>query len=79
MQAARWVQAASAGITVAVLALVLWPVTGGWGAVIAVIALLLTPSFIAVHLTVLSEPMFLALEALTLWSFVRRPRAAWRL
>ncbi len=74
--AARLVQSAAAGITVAVLMLALWPVTGAWGAVLGVLAVVLSPAFALVHLSVLSEPLFLALVALALWSFVRRPRAA---
>jgi hypothetical protein len=37
----------------------------------------LMPAFVFVHLSVLSEPLFLALVALMLWGLVRHPRATW--
>jgi hypothetical protein len=74
--AARIVQAVSAGLTTVAVMLVLWPAAGAWGAVLGVVGVVLSPAFVVSHLSVLSEPLFLALVTLALWSFVRRPRAA---
>jgi 4-amino-4-deoxy-L-arabinose transferase-like glycosyltransferase len=76
VHAARVVQAVAAGATIAVCALTLWPVAGAWGAVLGAVALALVPAFIFVQLSVLSEPLYLALLMLVLWSLVRHPRAA---
>jgi hypothetical protein len=74
--AARIVQATAAAATVALLIFALWPLAGGVGAVMGAVVLVLTPAFVFVQLQVLSEPLFLALITLMLWSLVRRPRAA---
>lgn len=74
--AARIVQAIAAGLTTIAVMLMLWPVAGAWGAVLGVIAVVMSPAFVVAHLSVLSEPLFLALVTLALWSFVRRPRAS---
>lgn len=73
---ARLVQAIAAGATVALLIVVLWPLAAGTGATLGALVLALTPAFVQVHLSVLSEPLFLALLVLLLWSLVRFPRAA---
>ncbi|MHB1313351.1 MAG: ArnT family glycosyltransferase [Gemmatimonadaceae bacterium] len=74
--AARIIQAAAAGLTTVAVMLLLWPVAGAWGAVLGALAVVISPAFVYVHLSVLSEPLFLALVTLALWSLVRRPRAA---
>lgn len=76
IQGARLVQAFSAGVTALTFVILLWPVAGGVGAVLAVIALALMPAFVQVHLSVLSEPLFLALLVLLLWAMIYRPRSA---
>ena len=73
--AARMVQAAAAGATAALFVFTLWPLAGGWGAALGAMVLALTPAVVFVHLSVLSEPLFLALMMLALWSLVRRPRS----
>ena len=74
--AARLVQGAAAGISTATVMLALWPAVGAWGAALGALAMVLSPAYVLVHLSVLSEPLFLALITLALWSFVGRPRAA---
>ena len=74
--AARIIQCVSAGLTTVAVMLMLWPVAGAWGAVLGVIAVVMSPAFVVAHLSVLSEPLFLALVTLAMWSLVRRPRAA---
>jgi len=76
LQSARLVQAVAAGVTIAAFVLALWPLAGAWGAVLGALALAVAPAFVFVHLSVLSEPLFLALVTLALWSIVRRPRSA---
>lgn len=75
--AARIVQAVAAGLTTVVLMLTLWPVAGAGGAVLGMLAMALSPAYVMVHLSVLSEPLFLAFVMCALWSFARRPRNAW--
>lgn len=76
VQGARLVQAGAAGVTIAAFMLALWPLAGAWGATLGALVLACSPAFVFVHLSVLSEPLFLALMMLALWSIVRRPRAA---
>ncbi len=65
--------AATAAIVVAIFAGAVTPLT----AVVGFIAILATPSFVVVHLNVLSEPLFLAGMLLTLYGMVsRRPKIA---
>ncbi len=75
VQGARVVQSVAAGATAAIFMLALWPLVGAWGAVLGAVALALTPAYAFVHLSVLSEPLFLALMMLMMWSLFRRPRA----
>jgi hypothetical protein len=70
MTSARIVVAASAAITVA---LTVWLLGFIWGA-LAAIVLGLTASVVAVHLDVLSEPMFIAVTVATLVAMVTWPR-----
>ncbi len=74
--AARLVESAAAGLTIAMMMLALWPAAGAWGAVLGALAVAVSPAFVQVHLSVLSEPLFLALVTLALWSFARRPNSA---
>lgn len=73
--AARVTQAIAAAGTVALAMLILWPMAGGIGATLGATAIVLSPAFVLVHLSVLSEPLFLALVTLALWAMARRPRA----
>ena len=73
VQAARTIEAASAAVTAG---LVVWLALGVGGPVAAVLAgtlLVFTPGFALDHLRVLSEPLFLALAALTLLLMLRLP------
>lgn len=74
--AARLVEALSAGAAAALLMLALWPAAGAWGATLGALAVVLTPHWVTVHLSVLSEPLFLAFVTLLLWSMTRHRRAS---
>ncbi len=72
MAAIRIVQAAVGGCTVALTAIIVATATAPvWGAAVAV-ALLVTPAIVAVHLNVVSEPLYLLCLAIVLWSMVWR-------
>lgn len=73
LSSARIVLAASAFVSGAVLFLLLDEAAGAVAAMGGVIAVFVTPAIVEVHLSVLSEPLFLALLLLTLWLMVRRP------
>ena len=74
---ARLVLAASAAATLALTGLILGGALSIPALVVALTVILITPSFVAVHLSVLSEPLFIAALALTLFSMVRgRPVTA---
>jgi hypothetical protein len=73
MAAIRIVQAAVGGCMVALTAIIVATATApAWGAAVAVV-LLVTPSIVAVHLNVVSEPLYLLCLAIMLWSMVWRP------
>lgn len=77
MTSARIVIALSAAATAALVFAVLGGVTGLSSAGAAVALIVATPSFVSVHLNVLSEPLFLAAMMLTLYGMVsRRPGVA---
>jgi len=73
LQAARLVDALAAFVTVATLVLVVGAATTVLAGALLGIALLVTPAMTTVHLSVLSEPLFLALLALTLAAMVYAP------
>jgi len=77
VQGARVVQSLAAGATAALFVITLAPVVGTLGAVLGAVALALMPAYLFVHLSVLSEPLYLTCVMLLLWSFARRPCAAW--
>ena len=72
-QAARLVNALAAAVTVITLVLVVGAATSMLAAALAGVALLVMPAMATVHLSVLSEPLFLALLALTLAAMVYAP------
>ena len=76
LQGARVVQSLAAGATAALFVVTLSPVVGALGAALGAVVLALMPAYAFVHLSVLSEPLYLAFVMLLLWSFARRPRAA---
>lgn len=76
VQGARVVQSLAAGATAALFVFTLAPVAGTLGAALGAVALALMPAYVFVHLSLLSEPLYLACVMLLLWSFARRPRAA---
>jgi Dolichyl-phosphate-mannose-protein mannosyltransferase len=74
MTSARIVNATAAFITASLLFILLESAVGAGVAVVGVLAILVTPSFVGVHSSVLSEPLFLASLVLTLLGMTRRPK-----
>jgi hypothetical protein len=72
-QAARLVDALAAAVTAAVVALLVSEAATLLAGALAVLALLTMAAMHLVHLSVLSEPLFLACTALTLAAMTRRP------
>jgi hypothetical protein len=71
--AIRIVQAAVGGLMIALTVVLVATATAPvWGAVMAV-ALVVTPAIVAVHLNVVSEPLYLLCLAIALWGMVWRP------
>jgi len=70
--AARGVQAAAAGVTVGTIASLALSLAGPWAAVLVTGLLLLTPALVEDHLSVLSEPLYLMLQALFLLLLIRQ-------
>jgi hypothetical protein len=77
MQGARLVQALSAFVTVAVLVLLVSEAAAPVAGVLLAAALFSMSSMHEVHVSVLSEPLFLACVALALLAMVRRPERPW--
>ncbi|MGH7669096.1 MAG: hypothetical protein ACRENQ_06340 [Gemmatimonadaceae bacterium] len=73
LQGARLVEALSAFVTMAVLVALVGDAVGMGAAAAFAVALLLMPLMVDLHLMVLSEPLFLALMALTLATMVAAP------
>ena len=76
-QAARLVEAIAAFFTFAILITLVGDAAGVVPALVAGVLLALTPAMTTVHLSVLSEPLFLACSALTLLAMVRVPTKPW--
>jgi hypothetical protein len=78
LQAARWIDAVAAACTWAGLVLLVADVAGTLVGVLAAIAALATPALLNVHLSVLSEPLFLTALVGTVAGTVQltRPRQA---
>jgi hypothetical protein len=72
-QGARLVEALSAFVTIATLVLLVGDATNALAGVLLAVALFAMSSMHLVHVSVLSEPLFLALMSLTLAAMVRRP------
>ncbi len=73
VQAARLVEAGSAFVAMATLIVIVGDAAGAGVAVLLGLALLVAPPLVSVHLSVLSEPLFLACLALTLAAMVAMP------
>ena len=71
---ARIVNALAASVTAAVLFLLFESAAGTIAATLGALAVLVTTSFVGVHLSVLSEPLFLASLAITLLAMVSSQR-----
>jgi 4-amino-4-deoxy-L-arabinose transferase-like glycosyltransferase len=74
LMSARIVMALAAFLSAAILFVLLENAAGSLAAVAAVAAVFATPAIVGVHLSALSEPLFLACLLLTLLAMVRRPR-----
>ena len=74
LSSARIVNAIAAFITAAVLFLLLEGAAGTIAAICGVIGVFATTAIVGVHLSVLSEPLFLASLVLTLWAMVSAKR-----
>ena len=73
VQSARLVDAAAAFVTIALLAWLVGEIAGTGAGVLVAVVLMVTPALVDVHESVLSEPLFLALLAITLALMVRAP------
>ena len=71
---ARIVMAAAAFVSATTLFVLIADAAGPWAAAAGVTGIFATPAINGVHLSVLSEPLFLACLAITLLAMVRRPR-----
>jgi hypothetical protein len=71
---ARLVIALAALVTAAILFVLIESAAGSFAAIAGVATVFATPAIVGVHLSVLSEPLFLACLLLTLWAMLRRPR-----
>jgi 4-amino-4-deoxy-L-arabinose transferase-like glycosyltransferase len=74
LTSARIVNAIAALITASLLFALLEGAAGTAAAIVGVVIVLVTPAFVDVHLSVLSEPLFLASLVVTLFGMTRRPR-----
>jgi hypothetical protein len=72
-QSARIIDAGAALVTIAVITWLVAGVTGVGAGLLAGLLVLVTPAVVQVHESVLSEPLFIALLALTLATMVRAP------
>jgi hypothetical protein len=73
MQAARLVQALAAAVTVGTLVLLVGGATTPLAGILLAVALFVMPAMYEVHVSVLSEPLFLACVALTLAAMTLAP------
>ncbi len=73
VQAARLVEALAAFVGMAVLIAIVGDAAGAGAAMLLGLALLVSPPLVSVHLSVFSEPLFLACLALTLATMVAMP------
>jgi hypothetical protein len=78
VQAARWVMVLGLAVAAGVLAALAADVAGPVAAVLGTALMLATPAVLGVNTIVLSEPLFLAVLALTLQQMVTAPERAWR-
>jgi len=78
VQAARWVMVLGFAAAVGVLSALVADAGSPAAAVLGVGLVLATPAVVGANTIVLSEPLFLAVLALTLRQMVRAPERAWR-
>ena len=70
MGAARITQSVSAGVTVAVVVVLVAQLSGLVAGVLTALTILALPAFYGVHVYVLTEPLFIAATVLALWAVV---------
>src|SRR5712692_241839 len=78
VQAARWVMVLGFAVAVGVLAALIADAAGAAAAGLLTGLVLATPAVVGVNTIVMSEPLFLAVLALTLHQMVAVPERAWR-
>lgn len=79
VQSGRWINVVAAGITALVVGLLVASAAGSGAGLVAVLVVFATQSVFDVHLSVLSEPLFIALLLLTLAAMVRARDQLWLL
>jgi len=79
IQSGRWIDVVSAGITALVVGLLVASAAGSGAGLVAVLVIFATQAVFDVHLSVLSEPLFIALMLLTLAAMVRARDQLWLL
>ena len=77
VQAARWVDALSAGGAAAIAADLLFELAGVWGAALVTLLLVAMPAMTEIHLWTLSEPLFILILMAAVLALTRRPDTAW--
>lgn len=70
VQGARWVNAAAGAITAAATVGIVGGAVGALAGAVAAVVVFATPAIMDVHLSVLSEPLFLAVLILVLWAMI---------
>ncbi|MGH7622500.1 MAG: ArnT family glycosyltransferase, partial [Gemmatimonadaceae bacterium] len=69
----RVVGALAAFVSIAAIVMLVSEMAGTGAGLVAALLVMLTPAVVQVHESVLSEPLFIALMALTLWAMMRVP------
>ncbi|MDQ2766356.1 MAG: glycosyltransferase family 39 protein [Gemmatimonadota bacterium] len=77
VQGARFIDALASFITVATVVWLVGEVAGIGAGILAGLLVMVTPAVVQVHESVLSEPLFIALLALTFATMVRVPSRPW--
>lgn len=79
IQSGRWIDVISAAVIALVVGLLVASAAGSGAGLVAVLAVFATQAVFDVHLSVLSEPLFIALMLLTLAAMVRARDQLWLL
>lgn len=79
IQSGRWINVVAAAVTALAVGLLVASAAGSGAGLVAVLALFATQAVFDAHLSVLSEPLFIALMVLTLAAMVRARDQLWLL